>query len=204
MNRIKFLREKSGIEQKQLAYDLKVSQPTVSDWENGRKNPSSSSAAKLADYFCVPMDYLLGRSELGGVPQPSVPGAKWIPVLGKVQAGAPVEAIEEIIDYEEITPEMAKSGEHFALQIRGESMRPKFDEGDVVIVRKQDDVESGEIAVVLVNGEDATVKKFVKQDGGISLVSTNPEFNPMFFDDKKIKKLPVRVIGKVVELRAKF
>ena len=203
-DRLKKLRKDRGITQAEFANKFQISNGTIGNWEAGSREPDMQTLQKIADYFDVSTDYLLGRENQPTIPQPSVPGSKWIPVLGKVQAGAPVEAIEDIIDYEEITPEMAKSGEFFALQIRGESMQPRFDEGDVVIVRKQDDVESGEIAVVLVNGEDATVKKLFKQDGGISLVSTNPSFAPIFFNNEKIKTLPVSVIGRVVELRAKF
>ena len=127
-----------------------------------------------------------------------------IPVLGYVQAGIPMDAIEDIIDYEEIPESMARSGEYFALQIRGNSMEPKFSAGDVVIVRKQSDVNSGDIAVVLVNGDDATIKKIKKRPDGVMLIPNNPEFEPMFYSNQEIEELPVVVLGKVVELRAKF
>lgn len=199
MNRIRDLREKKGIEQKELAFDLKVSQPTISDWETGRKKPSNKSAINLASYFNVTLDYLLGISEINK----SANGV-WVPVLGRVQAGFPIEAVEDILDYEEISKEMAGTGDFFALQIKGSSMEPKFSEGDVVIVKKQPEVLNGEIAVVLINGNDATVKKFFKQENGINLVSTNSTFDPMFFSEKDVKTLPVTILGKVVELRAKF
>lgn len=127
-----------------------------------------------------------------------------IPVLGFVRAGIPMDAIENIIDYEEISEEVARSGEFFALKIKGDSMEPKISEGDVVIVRKQSIVENGEVAVVLINGNDATVKKFHKTDVGIKLISTNPQYDPFFFSPQEVESFPVEVIGKVVELRAKF
>ena len=127
-----------------------------------------------------------------------------IPVLGKVQAGLPVEAIEDIIDYEEIPQELAHTGEFFGLQIRGNSMEPRMVNGDIVIVRKQPDAESGEIAIVLVNGYDATVKKIKKRPDGIMLIPINPSYEVMFYNNKEIDELPVVIIGKVVELRAKF
>lgn len=130
-----------------------------------------------------------------------------IPVLGKVAAGIPIEAIEnyDSDEWEEIPEEMATSADYFALKIEGKSMEPKFSEGDVVIVKKQDDVESGEIGVVIVNGSDATVKKVVKQDNGIMLVASNQSVYPLkFYDINSVENLPVRIIGKVVELRAKF
>lgn len=128
-----------------------------------------------------------------------------IPVLGRVAAGIPIDAVEEIIDFEEIHPDMAATGEFFALKIKGDSMEPRISEGDVVIVREQSDVESGDVAIILVNGDDATVKKLMKYDNGtISLVSFNPAYQPMVFTPQQVKELPVEVIGKVVELRGKF
>lgn len=127
-----------------------------------------------------------------------------IPVLGYVRAGMPMEAVEEIIDYEEISEEMARQGEYFGLQIKGDSMEPRIKEGDVVIVRKQSDVISGDIAVVMVNGEDATVKKIVKHENGISLLPFNQAYAPLFYTQDEAVSLPVEIIGRVVELRGKF
>lgn len=128
-----------------------------------------------------------------------------IPVLGNVAAGVPIEAIQEILDYEEITPELAKTGEFFALKIHGASMEPRMVEGDVVIVKRQDDVDSGDIAIVLVNGNDATVKRIRKQASGITLIATNTSvYEPHYYSNEEIANLPVKILGRVVELRAKF
>lgn len=127
-----------------------------------------------------------------------------INVLGRVAAGIPIEAIEDVIDTEEISEEMAKTGEFFGLQIHGDSMEPKFSDGDVVIVRKQNDAESDDIVIAMVNGDDATCKKLKKYDDGIALISTNPAYDPMYFNKKEIETKPVRILGRVVELRAKF
>ena len=132
------------------------------------------------------------------------PIARRIPVLGRVAAGVPLEAITDIDDWEEIPEKLAETDEYFALTIHGDSMEPKMNEGDVVIVRRQPDVESGDIAIVRVNGYDATCKKVVKQDGGILLVGLNPSFTPIFYSKEDIESLPVQIDGKVVELRAKF
>ena len=105
-----------------------------------------------------PID-VMGITESDESPQLTSKGVL-IPVLGYVRAGVPIEAVEEILDYEEISQEQARTGEFFALKIKGDSKEPKISEGDVVIVRKQSTVENGELAVVLVNGDDATVKKF--------------------------------------------
>lgn len=122
----------------------------------------------------------------------------------RVVAGIPIDAVEEILDYEEITPEMAAHGEHFALLIKGDSMEPKMSAGDVVIVRKQSDINSGDIAIVLVNGNEATVKKIKKSPEGITLIPTNQAYDYAFYSNDDIINLPVSIIGKVVELRAKF
>ena len=127
-----------------------------------------------------------------------------IPVYGQVAAGIPIEAIEDIDDYEEVDSSTVPHGEYMALRIKGRSMEPRMMEGDVVIVRLQDDVDSGDTAVVLVNGGEATCKKIKKTPDGVILISTNPVYEPMFFSNQEIIDLPVRILGKVVELRAKY
>ena len=127
-----------------------------------------------------------------------------IKVYGRVAAGIPLEMIEDIIDTEEIPADLARTGEFFGLQIHGDSMEPKFSEGDVVIVRKQDDAESEDIVIATVNGTDATCKRLKKYREGIALLSTNPAYEPMYFTNEEIVDKPVRIIGRVVELRAKF
>ena len=205
--RLKNLRSEKGSTQQDLADILGVGRATVAGYETKGKQPDYDKLNILADYFSTTIDYLLGRSDIknpsSSAKKPSK-GVK-IPVLGKVAAGIPIEAIEDIEDYEEITEEMASKGEYFALRIKGESMEPRFTDGDVVIVRRQEDVESGEIGVVIVNGADATVKKVMKQENGILLVATNQSvYPPKFYDNKIIESLPVKILGRVIELRAKF
>ncbi|WP_283683421.1 helix-turn-helix domain-containing protein [Parablautia sp. Marseille-Q6255] len=127
-----------------------------------------------------------------------------INVLGRVAAGIPIEAVTDIIDTEEIPEEMAKTGEFFGLQIHGDSMEPRMCEGDVVIVRQQDDAESGDVVIAMINGNDATCKRLRKYRDGIELISNNPSYDPMFFSNEEIETKPVKIIGKVVELRGKF
>lgn len=128
-----------------------------------------------------------------------------IPVLGKVVAGIPLEAVQDVIDYEEIPARMVHGNEeYFGLQIKGDSMAPRILDGDVVIVRKQSDIESGDIAIVLVNGDDATVKRVKKYPSGMTLEGFNPSFEAIFYTSDEIEDLPVEIIGKVVELRGKL
>ena len=128
-----------------------------------------------------------------------------IPVFARVAAGIPFEAIEDIIDWEEITPEMAADGKYFGLCICGDSMEPRICNGDVVIVRKQDDADDGDIVIALVNGNDAVCKRLRKYENGmVALISTNPAYDPMYFSKGEVDETPVRIIGKVKELRGKF
>lgn len=205
MNRIRELRKKRCMTMKELGAVVGLAESTISQYETGKREPDNETLLRLGEFFNTSVDYLLGREIIAdSPPEPSVPGSKWIPVIGTIPAGTPVEAIEEILDYEEITPQMASQGEHFALKIKGQSMEPKISDGDVVIVRKQDDCENGEIAVVLVNGDEATVKRIKKGPEGLMLIPNNPAYEPMFYSNAEIESLPVSIIGKVVELRAKF
>lgn len=126
-----------------------------------------------------------------------------IPVYGEIAAGIPIEAIEDIIDFEEITPEMAETGEYIALKVKGDSMAPRILEGDVVIIRRQETIESGEIAAVMVNGDSATLKKIKYADNGLWLMGNNPSFQPIFYSKQECATLPVRILGKMVEFRGK-
>lgn len=126
-----------------------------------------------------------------------------INVLGRVAAGIPLEAIEEIVDTEEISEEMAATGSFFGLRIQGDSMEPRICDGDIVIVRQQDDAESGDVVIATVNGTDATCKRLRKYRDGIELISNNPAYSPMFYSLEQVENLPVKIIGKVVEFRAK-
>lgn len=204
--KIKDLRKNNHWNQEQLAemlnreFGLKTDRAMVSKWETGYQTPVLYTISCLAKIFNVSIDYLNGDGTAINIERKGVS----IPVLGYVRAGIPIEAVENILDYEEISLDMASKGEYFALSIKGDSMEPKISEGDVVIVRKQDIVENGELAVVLVNGNDATVKKFYMNENGISLISTNSAYDPFYYTKEQVDTLPVKVIGKVVELRAKF
>lgn len=128
-----------------------------------------------------------------------------IPVLGRVAAGIPIEAITDVDDWEEIPESMAKTGEYFALRITGNSMEPRMLDGDVVIVKRQSDVDNGDVAVVLVNGNDATVKQITKSETGLTLIGWNlAVYTPRTYNKKECRELPVSILGKVVEIRGKL
>lgn len=199
-NRIRELRQKKRLSQVSLAEAFGVAQSAISNWEKGNREPDNTTLRKLAEYFGVSIDYLLGNSD---EPQPKHVGIR-IPVLGDVAAGIPIDAVEDVLDYEEIDEDLARTGEFFALRIRGQSMEPRMMEGDVVIVRQQETAETGDTVVVSVNGDLATVKKIKIGSTGITLIPTNPSYDPMYYTSEEVEQLPVRIRGKVVELRAKF
>lgn len=185
-------------QQSDLAKDLNLPFTTIANWYHGVRYPRPDKLQILADYFNVEIENLVS------IPKQKKEGVK-IPILGRVIAGVPITAVEEILGYEEISEQMAKTGEYFALRIQGTSMEPKMSEGDIVIVRHQDTVENGQIAIVLVNGDEATVKKVKFRDDGIELIAFNSYvYEPHFYSKKEIAELPVKIIGRVVELRAKF
>lgn len=199
--RIKDARKSAGLTQLELAKKTELSRSYIGDIEKDRYNPSVSTLQLIATATNTPLEDLLPSTK---TVSPTGRGVR-IPVLGRVVAGIPIEAVEEILDYEEITPELAATGEFFALKIRGHSMEPRMMEGDVVIVRRQDDVDSGDVAIVLVNGDEATVKRVKKQEDGITLIANNISvYEPHYYSNKEIEKLPVRILGKVVELRGKL
>lgn len=202
MNRIKSLRTESEMKQTDLAKRLKVGQNTISNWETGKTEPDSASLQSMAAIFGVSIDYILGHNSTRQAV--AATAASRIPVLGDVAAGIPIEAITDIVDYEEIDIALASTGEFFGLRIKGDSMEPRMREGDVVIVRQQDAADTGDTVVVLVNGNSATVKKIKYGPEGITLIPTNPSHDVQFYSAADVERLPVRVIGRVVELRAKY
>ena len=157
----------------------------------------------MTNYFGISKAHLVeDHDEYTG--KPSTPKSNIVKVLGRVAAGIPLEAITDIVDEEEIPEELARTGEFFGLRISGDSMEPDIHNGDTVIVKRQDDAESDEIVIALVNGNDGVCKRLKKYADSIALISLNPNYEPMYFNQEEIEKKPVKIIGKVVELRRKF
>lgn len=199
---LKYFRMRENLSQSELAEKLGVSASTISMYEVGKREPDFETEERIADFFNTDLNTLRGRDTENHC-QNSIKGVK-INVLGRVAAGLPIEAVENIIDTEEISEDMARTGEYFGLQIHGDSMEPRMYEGDVVIVRQQDDAESGDIVIAMINGHDATCKRLTKYAGGITLSSLNTKYEPMMFSNDDIINKPVKIIGKVVELRGKL
>lgn len=198
--RLKTLREERAVSQKELAHALDVAQSAVGNWESGARQPNLDRIRQLASFFEVSVGYLLGAED-----RPARDSDRYrVPVLGYVRAGLPLTAEEQVLGFEDVSREIADAGDHFALRVQGDSMEPYLLEGDVVIVRRQEDVDSGDTAVVLIGGEDATVKKLIKHENGVSLVASNPKYSPYVFTADEVQSLPVCVLGKVVELRRRM
>jgi len=201
---IKTRRKELGITLEDIGNYVGVSKATVQRWETGSiSNMRRDRIKKLSEILQIAPEILLeAENKVPELSQPRTALAK-IPVLGTVAAGVPITAQEDIIGWEEVPAQWVKNDTVFALKLKGDSMEPRMTEGDVVIVKKQSDVTSGEIAIVMVDGE-ATCKKVVKHSDGMVLISNNLKYAPMFFTIKDIDDKNITILGKVVELRARF
>ena len=185
--------------QMDIVNDLGFSKSTVSSWVNGSRMPLKGKLLLIAAYLGCTLDDLMYDPK-----EARRKHSYSIPVYARVGAGPPLEASEEIIDREEISERMASLGNFYGLRISGDSMEPRIVRGDVVIVRKQDTADDGDIVIAIVNQNDAVCKRLKKYKGGIALVSNNPMYEPMYFTITDTQDIPVRIIGKVVELRGKL
>lgn len=204
-DRLRDLRLSRGLTLQQVADYVGLQKAAIYKYEHGLTvNPKRSLIEKLAVLFQVSPSYLLGINDDEEKSDSVTKGVR-IPVLGNVAAGIPITAVTDVDEWEEIPQSMANTGNYFALRIKGQSMEPRICSGDVVIVKQQSDVDTGDVAIMLVNGDEATVKEVKKLDTGIMLIGWNTAvYSPHFYSAKDIKSLPVRIIGKVVELRGKF
>lgn len=196
---VKKLTEEQNMSMSELGRRVGIAKSAISRYFNGTRELPLNKIGDFASVLHTTPDYLLGIDY-----EPPKPQGLKIPVLGTVAAGVPISAVEDILDYEEVPQSWENQGEFFALKIKGDSMEPRMESGDVVIVKQQPDANSGDTVIVLVNGDDATCKKLQKTDNGIMLVSTNSKYPPMFYSTEDIQTKPVVILGKVVELRQKY
>lgn len=204
--RIQKRMEQLGLKQTDLVERTGISKGALSSYLSGRYVPKQTNTYLIAEALNVDEAWLMGADvpmERKNKTSSKEKGIE-INVLGSVAAGIPIEAIEDIIDTEEISEKLAKTGKFFGLRIKGDSMSPDICNGDVVIVRQQDDAESGDIVIAMVNGDEATCKRLRKYKDGIELIPKNPSYDTLEFSKTEIIKKPVHIIGKVVESRRKF
>lgn len=186
--RIKRKRESLGITQQELADRLHLKdKSSISRIESG--DPRLETVEKVASALNCSTAFLMGWEK-----------ENRIPVLGRVTAGIPIEAIEDIIDYEEVDDRLASIGELFGLKIKGDSMSPRICDGDVVIVHKQEEAETGDTVIATINGDDAVCKRYYCYGDTVLLRSNNPAYD----DINVTGRTDFHIIGKVVELRGKL
>ena len=195
---IKTRRKELGITLEEIGNYVGVSKTTVMRWENGDiSNMRSDKIKKLCEILqLVPENFLSMETckENGFVD---------IPVLGHIVADVPITLQQDIVGYEKISAEMAENDVFFALKIKDNSMEPRIAEGDTVIVRQQNDVESGDVAVVLADGE-VSCRKVIKHTDGIVLMANNPNYRPRSFTASEFDRKSFVIIGRIVELRVRF
>ena len=205
-------RTELGITHKEVADFVGVSEATVSRWESGHiDNMRRDRIAALSKILRLSPLAIMGidDTDLSSRLPNMVPiDARTfrVPIVGRVAAGRPIVADEEIIGYEYIDNKYSKDGhEYFGLRIVGKSMEPTIMDGDIVIVRRQNYVENGEIAIVLIDGEEATAKEVKESADGITLIGHNTAvYTPHFYSAQEVKNLPVQIIGRVVQSIRKF
>ncbi|MDI6872494.1 MAG: transcriptional repressor LexA [Bacillota bacterium] len=201
--RLRELRKAADLTQKQLASRISVNRATLANWETGRATPDAEMLRRLANYFSVSVDDLLGHSPVPDTfpfrPIPTGPMVQ-VPVVGTIRAGEPILAAQNIEGYCPVAADEVAGGEHFFLRVKGDSMvGARIQEGDLVLVRRQADVDDGDIAVVMVNDEEATIKRVYREGGRWLLKAENPNLRPLVVD-----KRDVRIIGRVIQLRVQL
>ena len=197
-DRIRLLCSERGMTLKDLERELGIANGYIANTQKRNSSPSIKRIDMIANYFGVSRDFIMGM-ENPAEQQPST--GVLIPILGRVAAGIPITAVENIIGQEEISKQLAATGEFFALRVKGDSMSPNIQDGDIVIVRKEDDAETGDIVIAIIDGQDGCCKRLKKLDNGIMLISINPAYEPMVFTHAEIDTVPVQIVGRVVELR---
>ena len=205
MNRLKELRKKNNVTLQKLADYLHIANSAISQYENEKREPSFDIVSKIADYFNVSIDYLLGRENTE--PIEFNRDVIKVPVFGCIPAGIPVDMIEDTLieDYEEIDAKLARGGgRFFGLKVKGNSMYPEFKNGDTIIFKQQDNCESGQFCAVSINHTECTFKKVLKKESGITLMPLNPDYEPLFFTNDEIKSLPITILGVVKEVRRTY
>lgn len=196
-NRLRYLRSLSGKTQGELAKQLYVTASSIGMYERDERTPSTDVLKKYSQLFDVSLDYILGNER-------PVEDQDYITinVYGSIPAGIPIEAIEDISDTEDLSlKEYDKNKTYLGLKVDGDSMYPKYLDGDTVIIEKCPDCESGTDAAVYVNGYEATLKTVIKNDNGtITLKPINPNYSPTTYGEGDD---PVRILGVVKEIRRK-
>ncbi len=182
--------------------DLDIPYSTFTDWCNANIYPRIDKIELLANYFDIKKsDLVESKEKLDKLGNPVAE----IPLLGTVKAGYDYMAQENWEGMIEVDKNIIKDGsDYFALKIKGDSMSPVLIEDDIVIIKKQDDFESGDLVVALINGDEATIKKGKKSDNSILLQPLNTNYEPLIFTYDEVKNIPVTIVGVVKQLKREF
>ena len=202
--------KEKGVTPTKASAEIGFAKGSVSYWKKKRNEgidarPDSYTATKIADYFGVSTDYVLGRERSNLTPATMDRDVAEINVYGTIPAGLPVEAIEDVVDTEQIPSKWLRGGrEYFALRVDGDSMYPEYLPGDTVIVRKSSTCNSGDDCVVYINGYNATLKRIkLHDDGCVEVCPLNTNYSPRRYTPQEVETLPIKIGGVVVELRRK-
>lgn len=199
-NRLQKAMNIRNMKQVDLVEKTGLDKTLLSKYLSGISNARQDKLTALAEALQVNEIWLMGYDiPMESIPIKNIEKIK-IPVLGTVKAGYDYLAQENIIGYESID-NVSDPENYYALQVTGNSMEPLFSDGDIAIVHKQDNFDSGNTCIILVNGDEATVKKVVRMDDGIDLIAMNPYYPVRHFTKNEMNEIPVKIIGKVVEAR---
>lgn len=195
MIKLEYYRTQAKLSQFELAQKLNLTQQRISSYERGIREPDLTTLKLIADFFHITVDDLLDKNDVNCVPlQEKIIK---IPILGKISAGLPLYAEENLIGYDYLPASTILGDEYFCLVVQGDSMNMKFKEGDRVLIHKQEELENGEIGVFIINDDDATIKKYRYENGIVVLepMSTNPEHHVQVYNPKDVK---IRIVGKAI------
>ena len=212
---LKKLRNNKYLSLREVNHITDISYSHLNMIENGKRNVTPALLRVLADLYCV--DYLDLYEKAGyidliedekknkykidklGNPVTS------IPILGTVKAGYDYLAQENWVGTIDVETSLVGNGEdYFALKVHGDSMSPSLIENDIVIVKKQNDFENGNIVVAIINGNEATIKRGKKSETGILLQPLNTAYEPLIFTNEEIKNIPVLIVGVVKQLKREY
>ena len=181
--------------------DLEIPYSTLTDWCNANIYPRIDKIELLANYFDIKKsDLVENKEKFDSLGNPVI----GIPLLGIVKAGYDYLAQENWIGTVDVDKKLAENSELFALKVKGDSMFPTLMEDDIVIIKKQDDFENGDIVVAIINGDEATIKKGKKSEAGILLQPLNSNYEPLIFTYDEMKTIPVTIVGIVKQLKREF
>ncbi|MDE1385614.1 XRE family transcriptional regulator [Bacillus paralicheniformis] len=198
-NNLKKQLKRKGISQTMMARDLNIPEMTVSNWVKGKTYPRPDKIQLMADYFGITRTQLTEESPSNLTP--IAPQTVPIPVLGTIACGEPILAEENVTEYVYESPDQLPSGNLFYLKAKGTSMEPTIPNGSYVLVREQPEVENGEIAAVLVNGDtEATLKRIKRQGDIVILMPDNPNYSPFIITPEN----PARIIGQAIQFTQKL